>query len=114
MTEELLRDSLNEAHEKAQDGLLVWANWNQWEDHVLDLKPGNKNYDFALSQIAKGEEATIKAKWYGLSMPCFIAVSVQKLLSSNDFFTQVLKVCEEGHYDGPVTLIPANQIVKSC
>ena len=114
MTEELLRDSLNEAQEKAQDGLIIWANWNQWNDHVLDFKPGNENYEFALSQIAKGEEATIKAEWNGLSTPCIIAVSVQKLLSSNNFFTQVLKACEEGHYEGPVTLIPANQIVKSC
>ena len=114
MTEELLRDSLNEAQEKAQYGLLIWANWNQWDDHALDLKPGNENYDFALSQIAKDEEATINAEWNGFSMPCIIAVSVQKLLSSKDFFTQVLRVCEEGHYEGPVTLIPANQIVKSC
>ena len=114
MTEKLLRDSLNEAQKKGQDGLIIWANWRQWDDHALDLKPGNENYDFVLSQILKGEEATIKAEWNGLSMSCIIAVSVQKLLSSNDFFTQVLKACEEGHYEGPVTLIPANQIAESC
>ncbi|MDE5830148.1 MAG: hypothetical protein K2H53_00070 [Clostridia bacterium] len=114
MTEQLLRNSLNEAQKKAQDGLLIWANWNQWDDHASDLKLGNENYDFALSQIAKGEEATIKAEWNGLYMPSIIAVSVQKLLSSNDFFNHVLKVCKDGHYEGPITLVPANQLVESC
>ena len=114
MTEKLLRNSLNEAQKKAQDGLLIWANWNQWEDHASDLRPENENYNFVLSKIKKGEEATINAEWNGLTMPCIIAISVSKMLSSNDSFNKVLNVCEKGHYEGPITLVPANQLAESC
>ena len=114
MTEQLLRNAVKEAQEKYQLGLLIWANWTVWDDLAFDMKQGNEHYDIALSQIVKGEEVTIKAEWNGLSMPGIIAVSVQKLISSSDFFNQVLKVCEEGHYEGPITLVPANQLAESC
>lgn len=58
MTEKILRDTLKEAQAKDQLGLLVWANWRVWNDSAFEMKPGNKDYDFAFSQILKGEEAT--------------------------------------------------------
>ena len=69
------------------------------------------HYDFALYQISKGEDATIQTKWNGLSMPGIIAVSMQKLSSSNEFFAYVLSMCKEGHYEGPITLIPSNEVI---
>lgn len=114
MTEELLRDSLNKAQENEQIGLLIWANWTCWDDHAFEMKHGNKSYDFAMSQVTKGEEATIQFEWNGLAMPGFMAVSVQKPLSSNEFFNYVLKKCEEGHYDGPITFIPMNKLSETC
>ena len=113
MTEKLLRDTLKKAQEKDQDGLLIWANWTVWDEFGFEVKPGNEHYDFALSQISKGEEATIKADWNGLSMPGFIAVPIQKLNSSDEFFKQVLDACKKGHYKGPITLVPLNEISKS-
>lgn len=115
MTEKLLRDALKEAQEKDQLGLLIWANWTVWDDLGLglEMKPGNESYDFAFSQISKGEEATISAEWCGLSMPGCIAVSVQKLNSSDEFFKYVLNACENGPYKGPITLVPLNEISKS-
>ena len=113
MTEKLLRDTLKEAQEKDQLGLLIWANWTVWDDLGFEVKPGNESYDFAFSQISKGEEATTSAEWNGLSMPGFIAVSVQKLNSSDEFFKCVLNACEKGHYEGPITLVPLNEISKS-
>lgn len=113
MTEKLLRNTLKEAQEKDQLGLLIWGNWTVWDDSGYQMKPGNQHYDFAFSQISKGEEATIKTDWNGLSMPGFIAASVQKLNSSNEFFKQVLDACEKGHYEGPITLVPLNEISKS-
>lgn len=114
MTEQLLRDTLKEAQEKDQIGLFIWANWSAWGDYGYQTKPGNESYEFAFSHIAKGEEATIKANWNGLSIPGFIAVSVQKLNSSDDFFKQVLEACEKGHYEGPITLVPLNEVSESC
>lgn len=113
MTEKLLRDTLKEAQQKDQLGLLIWANWTVWDDSSFEVKPGNESYDFAFSQISKGEEATISAEWNGLSMPGFIAVSVQKLNSSDEFFKYVLNACEKGHYEGPITLVPLNEISES-
>ena len=113
MTEKLLRDTLKEAQEKDQLGLFIWANWTVWDESGFEVTPGNEHYDFAFSQISKGEEATIKADWNGLSMPGFIAVSVQKLNSSDEFFKQVLEACEKGHYKGPITLVPLCEISKS-
>ena len=113
MTDKLLRNTLKEAKEKDQLGLLIWANWTVYDDLGYQMKPGNESYDFAFLQISKGEEATIKADWNGLSMPGFIAVSVQKLNSSNEFFLQVLDACEKGHYEGPIALVPLNEISKS-
>lgn len=114
MTEQLLRDILKEAQTKEQLGLFIWANWTVWDDLWYQTKPKNKDYDFAFSQISKGEEATISIEQMGLLMPGFIAVSVQKLNSSDDFFKLVLEVCEKGHYEGPITLVPLNLVSEFC
>ena len=47
-------------------------------------------------------------------MPEIIAVSMQKLSSSNEFFSYVLSMCEEGHYEGPITLVPLNEVSDFC
>lgn len=110
MTEKLLRNVLKEAQVKKQLGLLIWANWECWDDLAFDMKPGNENYDFALSQISKGEEATISFELGFFSMPGVIAVPVQKLISSDEFFSQVLDSCKENHFNGPITFIPLNKV----
>ena len=113
MTEKFLLDSLKEAQEKDQLGLLIWANWTVWDELGFEVKAGNESYNFAFSQISKGEEVTVSVKCYGLTMPGFIAVPVQKLLSSDEFFKHVLNSCEKGHYEGPITFVPLNEISKS-
>ena len=111
MTEQLLRNAVKEAQEKEQLGLFIWANWTVWDDLAFDMKQGNGRYDFALSQISKGEESTISTEWNGLSMPGIITVSMQKLSSSDEFFEYVLSICKEEHYKGPITLIPSNEVI---
>lgn len=114
MTEKLLRTVLKNAKEKEQVGLLIWANWTVWDDLSFEMKPGDESYDFALSQVSKGEEVTISVQWNGLSIPGIIAVSVQKLSASEKFFKNVLDKCEEGQYQGPITLIPLNKVSEFC
>ena len=114
MTEKLLRDSLKEAQEKGQIGLLIWANWTQWDDCAADIRQGNENYEFALSQILKEEEATITVEYIGIDMPVVIAVSVKKLESSKKFFEDVLEILQRNCYKGPVTLLPSNKISEFC
>lgn len=110
MTENLLRAALKEAQEKEQIGLLIWANWHQWDDCSCDIMQGNESYDFALSQVTKGEEATITFEWNGLRLPGIIAVSVEKMISSETFFYKILDICEKNDQQGPITFIPSNEI----
>lgn len=112
MTEIELRAVLKEAEEKSQTGLFIWQSWSVWDDFGVEMKPGNENYDFAISQISKEKEANFKIKWYGFSMPGFIAISINKLKTSDEFFKLVLETCKKGSYTGPVTLIPLNEISK--
>ncbi len=109
MTEEILRNSLEEAKQRDQDGILIWSDWKFWVDNYSCVKPGNENYDYAVSQILKGEDATISTEL----RTCFIAVPTKKMLSS-DYFSQVLRMCEDLKLKGPVTLIPENKLAESC
>lgn len=114
MTKKLLRDTLKEAQEKEQLGLLVWANWPLWDDCASDMKPGDKSYDFLLSQISKKEEGTIYKNWCGFNLPGIIGISVEKLSSSDESLHSLLDACQKGNYEGPITLIPLNEVAVSC
>lgn len=114
LTEQLLRDCVNEAQEKGQIGLFIWANWTEWDDFAFELKEGHEHYDFALTQIKKGEEATIQVVWNGLTMPGLIAVSVQKMSSSNEFLRTILEICKNDYMEGPITLVPSNEVSDHC
>lgn len=59
----------------------------------------------------KEKRQPIPTEWNGLSMPGIIAVSMQKLSSSDEFFAYVLSICKEEHYEGPITLIPSNEVI---
>ena len=114
MTEELLRKALKEADKKGQAGLLIWSNWSIWDDVAFNLKEGNKNYDFALAQVEKEEEATMIYEWAGFKMAGYLAVSVKKLSNSEDYFKEILEVCRKNYYIGPITLIPLNEVADCC
>ena len=113
MTEKLLRDVLKEAQEKEQIGLLIWPFWRIWDDIGYELKPGDKDYDFALSQVTKCEESTIVVQ-SGFLISHLIAVPVKKLVESDEFFNYVLKVCEQYRIEGPITLLPLNELSDCC
>jgi len=113
MTEKLLKDVLKEAQEKQQIGLLIWPMWRIWDDIAYEIKPGDKDYDFALSQVKKGEEATIVVQ-NGFLISHIIAIPVKKLLESEEFFKHVLKVCEQYQIEGPITLLPLNELADCC
>lgn len=114
MTEKLLRDSLVEAQNKGEIGLFIWANWRVWDDLAFEMREGDKNYDFAISQVLKHKEATISTQLSGFNAPGILAVSVSKMINSKEFFKFVLETCEKGNYKGPITFIPSNEISQYC
>ena len=103
MTEKLLRDSLIEAQGKGEIGLFIWANWRVWDDLAFEMKEGDEKYDFAISTQLCGFDA-----------PGVLAVSISKMINSEEFFSHVLKTCEKGNYKGPITFIPSNEISQYC
>lgn len=113
MTEEKLRASLKEADEKGQIGLLIWSCWRIWDEVGFRIGPGEKTFDFALSQTQKGEEGTISFDIAGFSISSILAVPVKKLLSNDDAFQRVLQACKYHHFDGPITLIPLNEVSEA-
>lgn len=113
MTESLLRNSLKEAHDKGEGGLLIWSNWTFWREFAFDINPGTEYYDFALSQIQNEKEATINFFCNNVKMPGFVAVPVEKLLSSNDDFKRILLFCNQNHYSGPISLVPSNVLCQT-
>lgn len=114
MTEKLLRDSLNEANSKGEIGLFIWANWRVWDRFAFEMKEGDEDYDFAISQILNQKEATIYAQSCGFNVPGIFAVSVSKMINSEEFFKYVLEMCNKGNYNGPITFIPSNEISQYC
>ena len=46
MTEELLRQVLQEAQEKQQIGFLIWHSWKSWDEVAYELREGNEHYGF--------------------------------------------------------------------
>lgn len=106
MTEEILRDILMEAQKKSQQGLIIWDSWSTWDYFGNDMKPGNPNYDFSLSQISDGKEAFFGIDLSNLSTPGFMAISVEKLLKQDSLLSFVLSICN----DGPITFIPSNEL----
>ena len=91
MTEKLLRDSLIEAQGKGEIGLFIWANWRVWDDLAFEYeRRRDEKYDFAISQVLKQEEATISTQLCGFDAPGVLAVSISKMINSEEFFSHVL------------------------
>lgn len=111
--EKLLRETVKEANEKGQEGILIWSGWRIWDELADELKEGNEHYDFAVSQSSNGKDGTITLDWMGLTIPAAIIVSIQKL-TSEQYFQQILEMCEKGNYEGPITLLPLNQVADVC
>ena len=114
MTEKILRDVLKEAQKQKQLGLFIWGNHTLWDGLAFEMKPENETFAFAIYQICQGKESFIWSDWNGTPIPGAIAVPLHKLISSEKFFAHILHMCEEGQYEGPITLVPANKLSKFC
>lgn len=112
VTEELLRQVVEEAKEKGQIGLLIWNCWPIWDDVAYQLRPGNKYYDFALEQVSQGKDSSISHTWNGIRLPGTWVVPVEKLDTSKEYFEYISKACKQNHYEGPITLLPLNEIAE--
>lgn len=113
MKKEQLRSVLKEANDKGQTGLLIWANWTIWDDIAFEMKPGNRDYDFAVSRISQNLPAVITCYNNGFKILAFTAISVGKLSCDEDFFNRVLELCNKHNYQGPFTLLPSNETVSA-
>ena len=114
ITEQLLRDCVKEAQGKGQIGLFIWSSWKIWDEHGYEMKEKNELYDLSLSQMKKGMTTTIDLVVGGFSGIAFFAIPLDMLNSSEEFFKQVLEACEIRQMQGPITLIPSNEVSDHC
>lgn len=110
MIENLLRKTLKEAQEKGQHGLLIWVSWRVWDEFSFNMKEGNENYDFAVFHIERGETTTIDFTMGGFYGIAIFAVPVEKLYSSPEYFESFVSMCREKQMEGPITLVPSNEV----
>jgi len=113
LTEDLLREALKEAQDKKQPGFLIWTSNTTCVNFVDALvEKGNEHYDFAMSQIMKGEYGTITYDFFGIKMPAAYIISVQKLQNCDESFQMILEACKIYNNIGPIMLIPTNQYAE--
>ena len=113
LTEDLLREALKEAQDKNQPGFLIWTG-NRICLNFVDalIEKGNEHYDFAMSQVMKGECGTITYDLYGIKLPAAYIIAVQKLQNSDESFQMILEACKKYNDIGPILLIPNNQYAE--
>jgi hypothetical protein len=114
MDAEKLRKIVEDAHQKGELGLFLWASLSAWDELMLELEPGNKDYDSIIRTLKTRKAITKKYSVSGLELIAFFSVPVESLFSSNSFFNMVLKACEAIHLSGPVTLIPSRKTSEFC
>jgi hypothetical protein len=110
MTKENLREILSDAREKGQVGLFIWVDWWTWHDLRLETSPGNENYDSSIEALSRQE--WYKATRTVFKYAVFLSVPIEKMVSDEKFFGEVLTVCEK--FIGPVTLVPLNELSRLC
>lgn len=111
-SERLLREAVEEAHRKKQQGLLIWLSRVIWDDTRDIMSEGNEHYDFTLTQVSEEKDATITVEWFGLTMPASFAVPVKKMKNSEVYFQMVMNACKDKGNIGPITFIPSNQVAE--
>ena len=109
MTSEKLRFSVEEAERKNQIGLIIWANWNEWNARSPSFKLGRSSFDFITSKLKKEREAIITSH----SNYVILAVPTSKLLYL-DFFDEVLEMCIKHNLVGPISFFPSNELSECC
>ena len=112
LSEQLLRNAVEKAEQKKQQGLLIWLSRSVWNDIGDTICEGNEHYDFALAQISKQKEATITFDWFGIKMPAIYAVPVQKMKNSEDYFQKILNACKDKGNIGPIMFVPSNEVTE--
>ena len=111
-SKQLLREAVEEANQKKQQGLLIWLSRRMWDDSRDIMSQGNEHYDFAISQVFKDKDATITIDLFGLKTPAIFAVPVQKMKNSEEYFQMIINICEYFDNIGPITFIPSNEVAK--
>lgn len=101
ITEELLREKLEDAKDAGRRAVLIYHNESLWFEHHEKMVQGNEKYDFFMSQLERDEDAVLI---FG-NQPCevllFIAL-VDKMLDDQNYFKDFLDTCVSYNVEGPI------------
>lgn len=111
-SEQLLRNAVEKADQKKQQGLLIWLSSRVWNEIGETICEGNEHYDFALAQVSKEKDATITYNWFGIKIPAIYAVPVKKMKNSEEYFQKIMNACREMGNIGPIVFIPSNEVAE--
>ena len=113
MTKKLLRDCLKEAEAKNQEGLIIWPDWRSYEELESELRLDKIDLPAFFRNIQNQKSTVFSVEWNGLILGHVFIASAKEMLSSEEFFKQVLETCEKQHLKGPVVLYPLKTICEA-
>ena len=112
ITKKELWESLDEALERDEIGLIIWPSWTEWENLSYKLHQGNEIYEFILKKVKNNESANVTGAYLGFNMTNVLAVPVKAMVVYDKFFANVVSICQKGNYHGPITFVESNDIAK--
>lgn len=112
ITKKELWESLDEALERDEIGLIIWPSWTEWENLSYKLHEGNEIYEFILKKVKNNEAANVIGECLGFNMTKVLAVPVKAMVVCDKFFENVFSICQKGNYHGPITFVYSNEIAE--
>jgi hypothetical protein len=109
MDEVILRKAVNYAHQNGEKGMFIWACYRAWDEYPVDLKPGEIDYEDAIQGFEKQEYSLFQWIMDGWNWTAFISVPTEKIASDNNFFNEILTLCNQKRVNGPFTFIPSGK-----
>lgn len=102
ITEEVLREELEKAKDDGRRAVLIYHNEAIWGTHHEEMVPGAHNYNFFLNQVKNGEDGVMEFDTKEGGKAIILAVLVDKMLSDDEYFKEVLDTCLIHGVEGPI------------
>lgn len=111
MTEQFLRNILEEGKRRDQVALVIWSSKDYYNQYSHELSVDLPFYQNSLLQASKGRSSTLyypAPNENSTTKPGLFIFSIEKLLDSPVDLKQAVKMLRK---KGPVFLMPSNELI---